>query len=93
MPKRDSAGAEAEGEGIAVTCQDCGFIHGSNGACLDVVKLALARLVAAVGMPGECKGCQASIFWVRHINGKSVPYTTAGENHFINCPNAKDFKR
>jgi len=76
-----------------MTCGSCGITHGPNSECLEAVRMALKRLVAAVGMVGECKGCNASILWVRHMNGKSVPYTTGGENHFINCPAAKDFKK
>lgn len=42
---------------------------------------------------GKCRGCGAEIFWVTHKNGKKVPYTILGLNHFIDCPQAKRFKK
>lgn len=53
----------------------------------------VGRLLTAVGDKGQCRGCGAEIWWLVHRNGKKVPYTAAGLNHFIDCPNAKDFKR
>jgi hypothetical protein len=40
-----------------------------------------------------CKACQATIYMVIHNNGKTAPYTEDGLNHFINCPNAGQFRR
>lgn len=53
----------------------------------------LQALLKNIGDPGTCRGCQAPIHWVRHKNGKVVPYTTDGLNHFIDCPAAKNFKK
>lgn len=40
-----------------------------------------------------CKACQAKLYFVRHANGKLAPYTADGVNHFITCPEAKQFKK
>lgn len=61
--------------------------------CLLAVEKALHDLVKNCGTKGTCKGCHAEVYWIIHANGKTVPYTPAGLNHFIDCPNAKDFKR
>jgi hypothetical protein len=53
----------------------------------------MAKLLVNIGDPSRCKGCGAPIFFVRHKNGKSVPYTPQGLNHFADCPQAKEFKR
>jgi hypothetical protein len=53
----------------------------------------LDLLIKQIGDPGVCRGCGAPIRWVRHLNGKRVPYTVVGLNHFADCPKAKHFKR
>ena len=52
---------------------------------------ALLRLVAVEIRP--CRKCNALLAMVKHSNGKIAPYTMAGINHFIDCPNASDFQR
>lgn len=52
---------------------------------------SLLRLVAEEIRP--CARCKTVIAMVRHKNGKLGPYTMDGVNHFINCPNAQDFRR
>ena len=41
----------------------------------------------------SCKACGALLFFVRHRNGKTAPYTVDGLNHFLNCPQADQFRR
>lgn len=53
----------------------------------------LKYLLIAIGKPGVCRGCGATIMWVTHANGKQVPYTMQGLNHFIDCPKADNFRR
>ncbi len=53
----------------------------------------IVELLSHVGNPGRCRGCDAPIFWVRHKNGKIVPYSEAGVIHFVDCPEAQRFKR
>ncbi len=60
---------------------------------LDEMKANVAKLLAAVGQRGACRGCGREIWWLVHSNGKRAPYTRAGLNHFIDCPRAKEFKR
>lgn len=53
----------------------------------------ISKLLANIGDSGTCRGCQAPIFWVVHKNGKKVPYTPEGLNHFIDCSAAARFKK
>jgi hypothetical protein len=54
----------------------------------------ITALLKAIGAdPGQCKGCPAPVLWVRHANGKLTPYDRDGTNHFITCPNARQFKK
>ena len=53
----------------------------------------IAALLKAIGQPATCKGCPATIWWVRHLNGKRVPYDGDGTNHFATCPRAGEFRR
>ena len=41
----------------------------------------------------RCRSCGRTIYWVVHKNGKKVPYTIDGQNHFANCPQADAFRR
>lgn len=40
-----------------------------------------------------CRECQATLYMVRHRNGKIAPYTVDGLNHFLDCPFANNFRR
>lgn len=64
-------------------------------ACVDAQKVAMRLLLNHGGKKGTCDGprCGATIYWVTHLNGKSVPYTAAGLNHFVDCPDRDRFKR
>lgn len=53
----------------------------------------ITALLKAIGVPGRCKGCAEPILWVKHLNGSTVPYTYDGVNHFVDCPNAANFKK
>lgn len=50
-------------------------------------------LVNVSGGPTDCQGCGATIYFVRHANGKATPYTVAGLNHFADCNRADRFRR
>jgi hypothetical protein len=54
---------------------------------------AVSILLHSVADEAVCKGCPATIFWVRHRNGKSAPYNADGTNHFVTCPKSKLFKK
>lgn len=62
-------------------------------ACVDAQSQAMKKLLDLIAEQGICKGCQARVYWVTHKNGKATPYTSAGLNHFINCPERERFKR
>jgi len=76
-----------------------------DAARLDAGELKVARdalqamvrntssLLKQIGNPGRCSGCNAAIWWVTHRNGKPVPYTGVGLNHFADCPARSRFKK
>jgi hypothetical protein len=74
-------------------CIDCGQPEDKDHECVRSQRAAMARLLDLVGDPGTCKGCGKEIIWIVHKNGKRVPYTQAGLNHFIDCPFAEKFRR
>lgn len=41
----------------------------------------------------QCRGCRRTIFWATHANGKRVPYTVDGVNHFVDCKQRGMFKK
>lgn len=80
---------------ICKLCRLPGETHGSvlpPDGCLKAMERAMTRMLQNVGQMGTCDGCSAVIVWVRHRNGKNVPYTTEGLNHFVNCPARERFK-
>jgi hypothetical protein len=66
-------------------CQYCNLPHGNLPDCLARAQRAIADLLTLTAEPGRCRHCGMDIFWVRHLNGKAVPYTLYGLNHFIDC--------
>jgi hypothetical protein len=66
-------------------CQHCNLPHGNLPDCLARVQRAIADLLTLTADPGTCRHCGCEIFWVRHLNGKAVPYTIYGLNHFVEC--------
>ncbi len=77
-----------------ILCPVCLLPHDSHDAesCVEAQSQAMKKLLAQISDQGLCRGCQARIFWVTHNNGKKVPYTSAGLNHFVNCPAREQFK-
>lgn len=70
-------------------CPDCNLAHPPVWTCVQAQMQNMKDLLARIAdSTGQCKGCARPLFWVRHRNGKVVPYTEAGQNHFIDCPNA-----
>lgn len=93
---------------MAETCKHCHLVHdGQIGddavdavtvihsieACIAAQKVAMRALLQKIGKQVACGGCGASIYFVLHSNGKRVPYTEAGLNHFVDCPARDQFKR
>ncbi len=64
-------------------------------ACISAQKVAVRMLLSHVGKKASCDGpnCGRTIYWVRHSNGKLVPYTEAGLNHFVDCVDRSRFQR
>lgn len=63
--------------------------------CLRAQRGAMQWILEHAGKKGTCDGptCGASIFWVTHTNGKQTPYTPAGLNHFVDCPDSDRFRK
>lgn len=78
-----------------ILCPICMLPHQGHGAeaCVQAQAEAMKKLIDLIGDPGICRGCGARIYWVEHRNGKKVPYTSFGLNHFVNCPERERFKR
>lgn len=66
--------------------------HDEEVARLCRIEKNVLRLLKQVGDESKCKGCGATIYWVRHKNGKKAPYTVEGLNHFADCPKAQSFR-
>lgn len=63
----------------------------SQVGCLKAMEKAMTDLLKNAGHFGTCTGCYEPIVWIRHTNGKNVPYTTEGLNHFVNCKAREQF--
>lgn len=53
----------------------------------------ILRLLSAIGDARTCKGCGRQIWWVRSKAGKTMPITDEALNHFVDCPQAAQFKK
>jgi hypothetical protein len=78
---------------MADTCRTCQLVHVPEVTCVAAQGLAMRSLLEKVGQKSTCAGCLAEIYFVRHLNGNTAPYTPAGLNHFISCPQRATFKR
>ncbi len=50
-------------------------------------------LIDAAQLRRPCKRCGAALYFLRHSTGNLVPYTEDGINHFLNCPQAAEFRK
>lgn len=60
---------------------------------LAAINKRVLHLLMQIADVGTCKGCPATIYWVRHKNGVRTPYDADGTNHFVTCPSRDRFKR
>lgn len=69
--------------------------EGCQALLIELQRQAVEPILrAAASVIRPCKACGAELFFVLHpASGKQAPYTAGGVNHFIGCPNAKEFKR
>lgn len=74
-------------------CTNCGLVHPPLITCEETMRKNMVELLMRVGSVDSCRGCSRTIYWVRHANGHNAPYTEAGLNHFIDCPQRDQFKR
>lgn len=84
------------------TCGICRLVHPPGPTlyeeaiehCMAAQREAMRKLLKLIaGAPVKCGGCPAMVYWVTHKNGKRTPYTAAGLNHFLTCPEAERFRR
>lgn len=78
---------------MAENCRLCQIPHGPEVLCVHAQAEVMKRLIDLIGNQSTCRACERVIFFVRHRNGKEVPYTSSGLNHFIDCPAAQQFKK
>ena len=41
----------------------------------------------------KCNKCGQEIFWIKTKSGKAAPITLKLISHFVDCPNANDFRK
>lgn len=80
---------------MTAICPNCQLpgAHLNGDYCAGAQAEATLALLTNIADKGTCTGCGATVYWVRHKNGKRVPYTTAGLNHFIDCSKADQFRK
>jgi hypothetical protein len=54
---------------------------------------ALRMLFDKIGDEAKCDGCGATIYFVRHKNGKKAPYNPDAVSHLATCPHAGRFRK
>ena len=85
-------------DAVSFRSGDYGFgVKGGRSVTLPTIDERLAALLKNVGQFGaKCSACEAPIAWVKHANGKMVPYDASpdsyGVNHFVTCPARERFK-
>jgi len=62
-------------------------------AACSIIAEHVKPLLTSVGDETTCKGCGAKIYFIKHKNGKKAPYSVIGQSHFIDCSQAKQFKK
>lgn len=74
-------------------CRKCGYLHPEEEECVWVMQRVISQLLLRAGEVAECRGCKATIYWIRTLNGKRIPYDEKGLNHFITCSKSADWRR
>ena len=74
-------------------CSKCGVPHKEEISCIAALQALIASLLVRIGDRAKCRGCNREIYFVHHINGKTVPYDIEGTNHFSTCTKADQFRR
>jgi hypothetical protein len=41
----------------------------------------------------RCKGCSATLYFIRHANGRLTPYDADGTNHLTTCSNSRHARK
>jgi hypothetical protein len=72
-------------------CDRCKLPHPPLLDCVEAMAANLRTLLLRVGTIDKCVKCGATIYWLRHLSGKSAPYNEAGLIHFADCPFAEEF--
>lgn len=62
-------------------------------ASVPALKAAILGMIMRNGARGQCRACNATIYFVKHENGSTCPYTAEGVSHFLDCPKADRFSR
>ena len=58
------------------------------------IEMRMADLLErAAAYQHPCRACGVELYFIRHRNGVLAPYTIDGENHFIACPKANEFRK
>lgn len=100
MSTQQNAPASSSTKKEISICLICRLPHNLNPTemsdeqcCIEAQIESMRKLLTQIADQGLCRGCGAKVYWVEHKNGKRTPYTEAGLNHFVNCPERERFKR
>jgi hypothetical protein len=67
-------------------CLDCGNAHPPMTTCSESWRIFVQEFIRKIGRPDRCpEPCNSWIYWIRHLNGKTVPYTIDGKIHLGRC--------
>lgn len=77
-----------------VLCRLCQLPHAVGVFCVYAQQVAMKKLLQKIAEKFcLCDACRVQLYFVRHANGALAPYTEAGLNHFIDCPDRDNFTR
>jgi hypothetical protein len=53
----------------------------------------MSNLLKLIGGPGQCKSCQAPLWWITTKAGKAMPLNSDGVVHWATCPQSREWKK
>lgn len=52
----------------------------------------MRKLLQLIGNFGQCRGCNAPMYWLTTKAGKPMPVNPDGTPHWATCPKSREFK-
>lgn len=64
-----------------------------RAGCIRWYRSNIEKLAEHLGWDeSSCKSCKRRIWWTKNKNGKAVPISLDGLNHFADCPSANQHR-